>query len=668
MTDTTSENAQVGGAGRARSAATEEVAAEDAELAASSWQEFDERTAATGLLEMLRRTPRILAQVLALAWRSGPAATTVVIGCEIASGALTACGLLATQGVLVALLTAGPTPDRVRHALPALAMVGLAYLLAASFDAGVARAHAVLRPRVSRRVEDRIYTAAVRIELAAYDDPDWHDHLARVRDQGAFQVPATVDDLTELTSSVVALVGAAAVLVVLHPLLLVLLACAVLPRGWAALRSLRLSYDSMLALSTVRRRLWMFADLLAARAPAPEIRAYTARDAVLAEYRRLATITERERIKLGLAQARASTLGRAVAGVATAGIYLALGLLLHARVMPLAAAGTAVLAIGAGERALSRLITAVTRLFENGLYVEDYNALVADAEARCYLRPAARHAPERFEEITVENVTFAYPGRDEPALREVSLRVRRGEVVALVGENGSGKSTLAKLLAGLYQPQRGVIRWDGVDVAEIDAHSLHQRIAVVTQEPTRWPLAARENIRIGRHERADPDGAGMRAAAGGAGAAEVIERLPRGYATMLSKQFRGGRDLSGGEWQRVSVARGLYRDAPLVLFDEPTSALDARAEARVYATIHQRLASPDRAVVLITHRLASVRGCDRIIVLREGRVIEQGSHAELMDLAGEYADMFEVQRSAYVDDPPPSARASGSRSPATPTG
>jgi ABC-type multidrug transport system fused ATPase/permease subunit len=619
------------------------------ELETAYWRVFQQQTARTSLVSMLRRTPRILGRVLALAWRSSPWATSVVLGFEVASGVLGACGLLATQGVLVALLSGGPTPDRVRHALPALLGVCLAYLLAASFDAGVARAHAVLRPRVTRRAEDRLYTATVRVELAAYDDPAWHDHLARVRDQGTYRVPAAVDSLTELTSAVVSLVGAAGVLVVLHPLLLALLAAAVLPRGWSALRSLRLAYDSMLALSTVRRRLWMFADLLADREPAAEIRAYTARDALLVEYRRLAALAERESIRVALAQARAGVWGRGLAGVATGGIYLTLGLLLNARVMPLASAGTAVLAISSGERALTRVVLAVTTLFENGLYVEDYDRLVADAEARCYLRADAGEAPERVAAITVDNVTFAYPGKDEPVLREVSLTINRGEIVALVGENGSGKSTLAKLLAGLYLPGVGEVRWDGVSTADLDAHSLHQRVAVVMQEPTRWPLPARENIRIGRHERRDPDDAAMRAAAVAAGAAEVIERLPRGYQTLLSKAFRHGQDLSGGEWQRLSVARGLYRDAPLIVFDEPTSALDARAEARVYDTIHQRLAGPDRTIVLITHRLASVRGADRIIVLKDGRVLEQGSHAELLAARGEYAALFELQRDAYAD-------------------
>lgn len=551
--------------------------------------------------------------------------------------------------MLIALLSEGPTPDRVRNALPALLWVCLAYLLAATFDAGVARAHAVLRPRVARRAEDRVYTATVRVELAAYDDPAWHDHLARVRDQGTYRVPVAVDSLTEFASALISLVGAAGVLVVLHPLLLVLLAAAVLPRGWSALRSLRLAYDSMLALSTVRRRLWMFADLLADREPAAEIRAYTARDALLAEYRRLAALTERESTRVALAQARAGAWGRTLAGVATGGIYLTLGLLLNARVMPLASAGTAVLAISAGERALSRVILAVTSLFENGLYVEDYHRLVADAEARCYLRADGEPAPEQFSTITVDNVTFSYPGKDGPALREVSLTINRGEIVALVGENGSGKSTLAKLLAGLYLPGQGEIRWDGVSVADMDAHSLHQRVAVVMQEPTRWPLPASENIRIGRHERDDPHDTAMRAAAVAAGAAEVIERLPRGYQTMLSKAFRHGHDLSGGEWQRLSVARGLYRDAPLVVFDEPTSALDARAEARVYDTIHRRLGDQDRTIVLITHRLASVRGCDRIIVLKDGRVLQQGTHADLLAAGGEYATLFALQREAYAD-------------------
>ena len=199
----------------------------------------------------------------------------------------------------------------------------------------------------------------------------------------------------------------------------------------------------------------------------------------------------------------------------------------------------------------------------------------------------------------------------------MSLTLRRGEVIALVGENGSGKSTLAKLLTGLYLPDAGVVAWDGVDTASIDAAALHERIAVVLQDPLHWPMTAANNVRIGRLDRPDPGDVAFTDAAARSGADAVLAALPDGAETMLSRQFQKGRDLSGGQWQRLSVARGLYRDAPLVIADEPTAAMDARAEHAVFTAL-RGLGGSERITVLVTHRLANVRHADQIVVLEDG--------------------------------------------------
>jgi ATP-binding cassette subfamily B protein len=240
---------------------------------------------------------------------------------------------------------------------------------------------------------------------------------------------------------------------------------------------------------------------------------------------------------------------------------------------------------------------------------------------------------------------------EQRALDEVSLRIQRGEVHALVGENGSGKSTLAKLLTGLYLPDAGSVRWDGVDTAGVDAAALHARIAVVMQDPLHWPMTAANNVRIGRLDRPDPDNAVLADAAARSGADAVLATLPEGAATMLSRQFQKGRDLSGGQWQRLSVARGLYRDAPLVIADEPTAAMDARAEHAVFAAL-RGLGGAERITVLVTHRLANVRHADQIVVMEEGRITERGTHAELMAGGGTYRELFSLQASAYADESP----------------
>jgi ATP-binding cassette subfamily B protein len=227
--------------------------------------------------------------------------------------------------------------------------------------------------------------------------------------------------------------------------------------------------------------------------------------------------------------------------------------------------------------------------------------------------------------------------------------------VALVGENGSGKTTLAKLITGLYLPEHGTVRWDGVDTARAGLDDLLVHVAVVLQDPVNWPMTARANVRIGRLDHPDPDDGLLLDSARGSGTDAVVSGLPDGWSTVLSKEFQGGRDLSGGQWQRVAVARGLFRDAPLVVADEPTAALDARAEHAVFGTLRGRSgAGSDRITVLVTHRLANVRTADQIVVLEHGKITEQGSHDELIALRGTYHELFSLQARAYgpeaIDD------------------
>ncbi|WP_370375484.1 ATP-binding cassette domain-containing protein [Micromonospora sp. HM5-17] len=228
----------------------------------------------------------------------------------------------------------------------------------------------------------------------------------------------------------------------------------------------------------------------------------------------------------------------------------------------------------------------------------------------------------------------------------MSLAVRRGEVIALVGENGSGKTTLAKLLANPYQPTSGTVRWDGIDVRTLNPASVRSLVAVISQDWWRFPFTARQNIAIGRSDRPHGTGPTVVEAAVAASAHDLVTCLPRGYDTLLDRSFKDGHDLSGGQWQRLAAARGLYRNGRLLICDEPSAALDARAE---HALFQQFRRHPDRAVVLITHRLANVRHADRIYVLRDGRVVEEGTHEQLMAADGLYRELFELQASGYTE-------------------
>jgi ABC-type multidrug transport system fused ATPase/permease subunit len=260
-------------------------------------------------------------------------------------------------------------------------------------------------------------------------------------------------------------------------------------------------------------------------------------------------------------------------------------------------------------------------------------------------RPTAP-APAGFRRLEVDNVTFAYPTGTEPALLDVSLEVRAGEVVALVGENGSGKTTLAKLLARLYTPGARTIRWDGTDVASVDPDALRLGVAVIFQDFLRFHLPARDNVGLGRHE-AMADLERIVEAAARADADAFLRELRSGYDTMLGPEFLGGTDLSVGQWQRLALARAFFRDAPFIVLDEPTASLDARAEHELFEKLRTLLSG--RTVLLISHRFSSVRSADRIYVLQSGRIVEEGTHDELMSENGVYAELFTLQAAAYRD-------------------
>ncbi|WP_117212834.1 ABC transporter ATP-binding protein [Allorhizocola rhizosphaerae] len=560
----------------------------------------------------------------------------VILVLQLAGGVATALGLLATTSFVEKLLGG-------ELALKELAFVTAAFGVRGACNAGVGLAQARVNPRVRRLAEERLVDASLRTSLSAYDDPAFYDRMHRARDRGLLHLEMACDNLVDVAGAVFSVAAACVSLAVLHPALMPVLLLGVLPEAWAVMRGARLQYASMARLVAVSRRIVMVTELATKRESAAEIRASQAEPFVLREFREAADVYRDENIRVGTRAARIRALGRLMAG---AGIVLTFGmlaLLVQVGWVQLAAAGTAVLAIRTATAALTQAVLAGNQLAEHGLYIADYEDFLADAAGRVRPARSARAvAPERIE---LRGVSFAYPGSDRQALHAVDMTLHRGETIALVGENGSGKTTLAKLMAGLYQPTAGTIAWDGVDVATIDPASFADRIVMVLQDPVQWPHTARSNVHIGRHDRDDPGDVALQEAAERSGAAEVVAGLSRGWDTLLSKYFRGGQDLSGGQWQRFAVARGLYRDAPVLIWDEPTAPLDAKAEFAVYESL--RKMADGRTVILITHRLASIRHADRIYLLHEGRLAEQGTHASLMAQGGRYAELYQLQARMY---------------------
>jgi ATP-binding cassette subfamily B protein len=570
---------------------------------------------------------------------------------HVVSGCVTAFGLLATANVFASLLQDGPTPQRVVDSLPSILVVMASYAVRALLDTAVAAVEGALRPQVVRAANDQVTAALVRVDLLAFEDADFRELARQGARYGVQSIDTSLRWIADLVASIVALVASMLTAGLLNPWLAPVLLLAAVADGWAAARVAKLNYQHFL--DTVGRniRKSVVEEVATYRDLALERHALTLQEPLLAEYERITASLMREEIRLAHRSNLVRITGRAASGLGTALAYVVLGVLLYAGEMELALAGTAVLAMRTASASLSNTMRAINALYEDSFYIGFFNKLLTESERR---RP--RHsllkAPENPAEIRLENVSFSYPGQEAAALRDITVTIKRGEVIALVGENGSGKTTLGKLLTGLYPPSEGSVQWDDVDLAEADLRSVHENIAVIAQETAEWPMTAARNITVGRLDREDPEGLAWQEAIYSSGADEVLDSLPLKEKTVLSKKFNDGQDLSGGQWQRMGVARGIYRDASLLIADEPTAALDAKAEARVFAGLRHATTTAHgrRTTLLVTHRLANIKNVDRILVLEKGRLIEQGTHRELLEAGGLYYELFEIQARAYRGD------------------
>jgi ATP-binding cassette, subfamily B, bacterial len=593
-----------------------------------------------------RDLPQLLADSLRLVWAAGRNIFLLTAVLQLVAAVGIAVQLFVGKEVLDAVLGAGGELELAELAPVLAALVGITVALDLARAVQTEQSR-VLGELVGRRAIDRVLDVSTRIDLLAFESPDFYDRLQRARAQGQFRALQTVNGLLGMVGAAVASIGIVAALATLQPLLLPFVLVGYVPLWIVASLNTRDLYHFTRGMTPNERQRNYLQNVLMGRNAAKEVRAFNLASFLRRRYDSLYDERIAELRQLAKRRTGRSLLGSLASSAVTVGTIGMLSWLYVSGRMTLAAAGAAIFGLYQLANRLQALHFSATSLYEATLFIRDYSSFLT-LEPEVAAAEGKRPAPESFDRLSVDDVSFTYPESEHPAVDGVSLEIRRGEVVALVGENGSGKTTLAKMLAGLYRAESGTIRWDDVDLAEVDPDALRRSVAVIFQDFERYLLPARENVGLGRKERID-DLEAIAEAAARADAHDFLDALPEGYETMLGREFSGGFDLSIGQWQRVALARAFFRDAPFVILDEPTASLDARAESNLFERMRELLHG--RSVVLISHRFSSVRSADRIYVLHEGRVVEEGSHEALMERGGLYAELFSLQARAYVDRP-----------------
>ena len=590
------------------------------------------------------RVLRNVRQGMSLAWEASPAGLVGVAAFAAVSSAVPTVEVWLSKrfvdGVIAAQHAGAPSAGL----WLTVAALGLAAALQRALRVLRGNRQLVFSQQVQNAADIRLVAKAADVDLGHFDSPDWHDRMARAVREVSWRSSELAYSGVGLLASLLTLGGLLGLLLTLSPLLVLLAVLSVLPVFLIDSRTTRRLIAFWFDATPADRERNYLRGLLTEARWAKEVRAFGLEAHLLGRFQALTADLARRLAAVYGAAARAAIVSALIGGLALAGAFTVLatrGAAGHFTAGDLAASIAAMAAI-AGE--LSLVAETLVFLERHAVFLDDYFAFLTIPK----LVPpplAPRPAPQlRSPGLELRDVTFRYPGAAEPALAGLDLEIRPGELVALVGENGAGKTSVVKLLLRLYDPQRGSVCFGGVDVRELDPGALRARIGVLFQDYATYELTARDNVTLGRPER-ELDGAAVLAALESARAASVVRRLPRGLDSNVGRLFEGGLDLSMGEWQRLALARLLYREADVWVLDEPTAALDAESEAAVFAELRENLRG--RTGIVISHRFSTVRIADRIAVLAEGRVSELGTHDQLLAAGGRYARLFELQAAGY---------------------
>lgn len=606
------------------------------------------------LRERLRGARIVFRQVpgtLRLVWEADAAGAVAVGALTLVLALLPAAiawvGKLIVDGVVLA-ARSGAEPDRSRVVWLVATELGLmAIQLAASRLLGLRRE--LLRGALGNRVNERILEKALQLELRHFEDAEVYDKMQNARREASSRPLSLVMQVFAVGQNAVTLAALSGLLLRLSPVSVLVIVAASVPAFLAEARLAGESFRMWTWRAPEGRRLNYLEWILTRDSHVKEVKLFDLGPLVLGRYRALFRKFFEEDRRLAVRRLRA---GLVFGGLSLAAFYGMYALLAGRAARAEISLGDLTLYIAVfrqGQGAIQAILQAVGAMYEDALFMSnlfDYLAIETGGEGPrvAPARAAARGTPGAIE---LAGVSFRYPGREEWALRDLTLTIAPGEKLGLVGENGAGKSTLVKLLMRLYDPTEGVIRYGGVDLRDMDPGELRGRIGAVFQDFVRYQFTAAENIGVG-WPRFVEDRPRVAEAARRGGAAAVVEALPRGYDTVLGGWFEAGHELSAGQWQKLAVSRAFMRDeAEVLVFDEPTAAIDAEGEHELFQRF-QALAA-DRTAIVISHRFSTVRIADRIAVLHGGRLEELGSHRELVARGGRYAHLFNLQAQGYLD-------------------
>ena len=591
-------------------------------------------------LSALKNVPPIMKIV----WRSGPGVVTFGVIARLIA-ALLPLGLAYIPKLIIDILVQlvknhGPVPERLWW------YVGAEFGLAA-FSSIVARAidysDSLLANKYTHYVSIQVMKHASELDLTAYEDPIYYDRLERARVQATDRL-VMIQSIGRLQLQAITALTMSIAVMVYSPWLMLLLVAAVVPAFLGESHFAFLGYAKNFSQTPIKRQLDYLRVVGGTKEAAKELKLFNLSQFFTQRFAKLSDIIYEQDV--ALARKRLG-IGSVLSLISTGGYYGAYAYVIFRTVMGTMTIGTFYFlsqAILQASNSIQQVFSTLSGIADQALFLTD---LLAFFEMKPTIRskpnalPAPRPIRQGFE---FRNVSFVYPGTERRVLNSLNFHLRPGERVALIGENGQGKTTIVKLITRLYDPTEGEILLDGVDLREYDLEDLYKEIGVIFQDFMRYEMTARENIAVGKIDEIENRPL-LSDAAHKSLAEEVVARLGAGYEQMLGRRFEGGVDLSGGEWQKIALARAYLRDAQLLVLDEPTAALDARSEYQVF----QRFAelTTGKMALFISHRFSTVRMADRIVVLENGNIAEEGTHEQLTRMGGRYAEMFELQAASY---------------------